>query len=40
MYQLSTGEYLRNEILKNTEIGKKFAVINSGSLASTRLSLI
>ena len=24
MYQLSTGEYLRNEILKNTEIGKKF----------------
>ena len=38
MYQLSTGEYLRNEILKNTEIGKKIsAVINSGSLVSDEI---
>ena len=38
MYQLSTGEYLRNEILKNSEIGKKIsAVINSGSLVSDEI---
>ena len=37
MYQLSTGEYLRNEILKNTEIGKISAVINSGSLVSDEI---
>ena len=35
MFQLSTGEFLRNEMKKNTRIGKKIAsVINSGSLVS------
>ena len=35
MFQLSTGEFLRNEMLKKTLIGKKIAsVINSGSLVS------
>ncbi len=35
MFQLSTGEFLRKEILNNTEIGKKIStIINSGSLVS------
>ncbi len=35
MYQLSTGEFLRREMLKNTSIGKKISsVINSGELVS------
>ena len=38
MYQLSTGEYLRNEMFKNTEIGKKIsAIINSGLLVSDEI---
>ena len=35
MFQLSTGEYLRNEIAKNTTVGKKISsIINTGSLVS------
>ena len=35
LYQLSTGEVLRNEIKNGTELGKKIsAIINSGSLVS------
>ena len=35
MYQLSTGEFLRREMSKNTPIGNKISsVINSGSLVS------
>ena len=35
MYQLSTGEFLRREMSKNTDVGKKISsVINSGSLVS------
>jgi len=35
MFQLSTGEFLRNEMSQNTEIGKKItSVINSGALVS------
>ena len=35
MFQLSTGEFLRNEIVNNTNIGKKISsIINSGSLVS------
>ena len=35
MFQLSTGEFLRNEISSNTTIGKKISsIINSGSLVS------
>ena len=35
MYQLSTGEFLRREMSKNTSIGNKISsVINSGSLVS------
>tara|TARA_Y100000992_G_scaffold147260_1_gene98014 strand:+ start:137 stop:703 length:567 start_codon:yes stop_codon:yes gene_type:complete len=35
MFQLSTGEFLRNEMSENTEIGKKISsVINSGALVS------
>ena len=38
MYQLSTGEYLRNEMSKNTTIGKKISsVINSGALVSDQI---
>ena len=38
MFQLSTGEFLRNEMLKKTPIGKKIAsVINSGSLVSDNI---
>ena len=38
MYQLSTGEFLRNEMSKNTTIGKKiFSVINSGALVSDQI---
>ena len=35
LYQLSTGEVLRNEIKKKTELGKEISsIINSGSLVS------
>ena len=35
MFQLSTGEFLRNEIANNTIVGKKISsIINSGSLVS------
>ena len=35
MFQLSTGEFLRNEIAKNTTVGKKISsIINTGSLVS------
>ena len=35
MFQLSTGEFLRNEISNNTTIGKKISsIINTGSLVS------
>ena len=35
MYQLSTGEFLRREMSKNTSIGNKISsVINSGTLVS------
>ena len=38
MYQLSTGDILRKEMWKNTEIGKKIAsVINTGSLVSDQI---
>ena len=38
MFQLSTGEFLRKEMLKNTSIGKKISsVINSGSLISDKI---
>ena len=38
MYQLSTGDILRKEMSKNTEIGKKIAsVINTGSLVSDQI---
>ena len=38
MFQLSTGEFLRKEMSKNTEIGKKIAsVINTGSLVSDQI---
>ena len=38
MYQLSTGEFLRNEMSKNTTIGKKISsVINSGALVSDQI---
>ncbi len=38
MFQLSTGEFLRKEMSKNTEIGKKISsVINSGSLVSDEI---
>ncbi len=38
MYQLSTGEFLRKEMSKNTSIGKKISsVINSGSLVSDKI---
>ena len=38
MYQLSTGEFLRKEISKNTLIGKKIStVINSGGLVSDQV---
>ena len=35
MYQLSTGEFLRNEMSKKTEVGEKISsVINAGALVS------
>ena len=35
LYQLSTGEVLRNEIKNKTELGKKISsIINSGGLVS------
>ena len=38
MFQLSTGEFLRNEMSKNTGIGKKISsVINSGNLVSDQI---
>ncbi len=38
MFQLSTGEFLRKEITKNTEIGKKISsVINTGALVSDKI---
>ena len=38
MYQFSTGDILRKEMSKNTEIGKKIAsVINAGSLVSDQI---
>ncbi len=38
LFQLSTGEFLRNEIKKNTEIGKQIAsIINSGLLVSDNI---
>ena len=38
MYQISTGDILRKEMSKNTEIGKKISsVINTGSLVSDQI---
>ncbi len=38
LYQLSTGEFLRKEILKKTSIGNKISsVINSGALVSDEI---
>ena len=38
MFQLSTGEFLRKEMSKNTPIGKKISsVINSGALVSDQI---
>ena len=38
MYQLSTGELLRNEIRNNTELGKKIdSIINLGNLVSDEI---
>ena len=38
LYQLSTGEFLRKETLKNTSIGNKISsIINSGSLVSDEI---
>ncbi len=38
LFQLSTGEFLRREMLKNTEIGKNISsVINSGALVSDQI---
>ena len=38
LYQLSTGDFLRKEMLSNTEIGKKISsVINSGALVSDQI---
>ena len=38
MYQLSTGEFLRNQMTKNTPIGKQISsVINSGGLVSDQI---
>ena len=38
MFQLSTGEFLREEISQGTEIGKKISsVINSGALVSDQI---
>ena len=38
MFQLSTGEFLRKEMSKNTSIGKKISsVINSGALVSDKI---
>ena len=38
MYQLSTGEFLRKEMSKNSVIGKKISsVINSGALVSDKI---
>tara|TARA_X000000368_G_C22941184_1_gene672240 strand:+ start:519 stop:1085 length:567 start_codon:yes stop_codon:yes gene_type:complete len=38
MFQLSTGEFLRKEISKNTTIGKKISsVINAGGLVSDQI---
>ena len=38
LYQLSTGELLRNEIKKKTELGKQISsIINSGELVSDKI---
>ena len=38
LYQLSTGDFLRKEMLRDTEIGKKISsVINSGALVSDQI---
>ena len=37
MYQLSTGEFLRKEMSKNTSIEKISSVINSGALVSDKI---
>ena len=38
LYQLSTGELLRNEITNNTELGKKISsIINLGNLVSDEI---
>ena len=38
LYQLSTGELLRNEIKNNTELGKQIStIINSGNLVSDKI---
>ena len=38
LYQLSTGEFLRKETLKNTSLGNKIStVINSGALVSDKI---
>ena len=38
LYQLSTGELLRNEIKKKTELGKRISsIINSGELVSDKI---
>ena len=38
LYQVSTGEILRNEIKKKTELGKEISsIINSGSLVSDNI---
>ena len=39
LYQLSTGELLRNEIKNKTELGSKIsAIINSGELVSDEIN--
>ena len=38
LFQLSTGEFLRREMLKDTEVGKNISsVINSGALVSDQI---
>ena len=38
LYQLSTGELLRNEIKNKTELGSKISsIINSGELVSDKI---
>ena len=40
LFQLSTGELLRDEIKKKSELGKKISsIINSGKLVSSQVSV-